>query len=101
MLINSSNTGKERKETGFFHWLEKMASGQVTKKKKNRKSLRKKRLFISYLKYIFRNTLLKSTTIKVDISEGNVACHFSELHTDFNALTTFDSSNWGIFLFST
>ena len=33
MLINSSNTGKERKETGFFHWLEKMASGQVTKKK--------------------------------------------------------------------
>lgn len=71
------------------------------KKKTNPKSLRKKRLFISYLKYTFRNTLLKSTALKVDISEGNAACHLSELPTDFNALTTFDSSNWGIFLFST
>lgn len=34
MLINSSNTAKERKETEFFHWMEKMASGQITKKKK-------------------------------------------------------------------
>lgn len=33
MLMNSSNTGKERKETRYFHWLEKNGFRQITKKK--------------------------------------------------------------------
>lgn len=57
MLINSSNTGKGRKETRYFHWLEKWLQAKLQKNKTKQEEKN-----LSYhLEYTFRNVLLKST----------------------------------------
>lgn len=93
--MNSSRTGEERKETGKK---KKRASGQSVKKKKK---ITTKRIFNSYLEYTFRNTLQKSTMLKIGISEEIVYAVFQSLLQILSHLTTLDSSTWSIFLFST
>lgn len=76
MLINSSNTAKERKETEFFHWMEKMASCQITKKKKNHSGGRES--LIPSWNIHLEIPYLKICILKTETREENVAYCLSE-----------------------